>query len=174
MSRAGLRLFYALWPDEATRAALQTWQAQLPDGRAVVPANLHLTLVFLGQQPAAALPSLQALPSRYADFDCALTLDRLGCFRRQGVVWAGMRETPPAMDGLQRALRQAVVEQGVAVPEEHGAFVPHVTLVRNAATLPDMEREGKRPPIVWRARRVVLAESVVQPGGAVYRVLASS
>ena len=52
-----LRLFYALWPDQATRAALMRLQSGLA-GRRIAPGNLHLTLAFLGMQPSALLPQL--------------------------------------------------------------------------------------------------------------------
>ena len=81
------RLFFALWPDDATRAAFLALQGGLQGGRQVQPANLHLTLAFLGQQPAGLLPALRALPSRWADFDCLLQFDRLGYFSRPRIAW---------------------------------------------------------------------------------------
>ena len=43
------RLFYALWPDAAARAALAAWQASL-GGAPTRPDKLHLTLAFLGRR----------------------------------------------------------------------------------------------------------------------------
>ena len=57
------RLFCALWPDAATRAALENARSALfpLSGRPVEAANLHVTLVFLGAVDAARLPALIAL-----------------------------------------------------------------------------------------------------------------
>src|SRR5437667_76833 len=49
-----LRLFYALWPDAATRAALTRLQLAVR-GRNMRPENFHLTLAFLGEQPIRSL-----------------------------------------------------------------------------------------------------------------------
>ena len=48
------RLFFALWPDPAVRAALAgvTARLPLPRGRLTPPQNLHVTLVFLGAAAA--------------------------------------------------------------------------------------------------------------------------
>ncbi|MDH5265059.1 MAG: RNA 2',3'-cyclic phosphodiesterase, partial [Betaproteobacteria bacterium] len=56
------RLFFALWPDAAARAALADLAratANRYGGRAVPAANLHLTLVFLGEVDPARIAALR-------------------------------------------------------------------------------------------------------------------
>jgi 2'-5' RNA ligase len=162
------RLFYALWPDDAARAALFALQSQLSGGKPVPSANLHLTLAFLGQQSADLLPALRALPARWADFACELQFDTLGYFRRPKIAWAGMRVAPSALIALQKEVVSALETEGIVLPGEHDNFVPHVSLMRDAVA-PSI---GEIAPVAWRARGVVLVESVPQPGGSQYRILA--
>ena len=62
------RLFFALWPDDATRDALDRtgkWLHRHWGGRRMRADTLHLTLAFLGDTPAAArdafLPMIDAI-----------------------------------------------------------------------------------------------------------------
>jgi 2'-5' RNA ligase len=140
----------------------------LSGGRPVPASNLHLTLAFLGQQSDSLLPVLRAMPERWADFDCPLQFDRLGYFRGPRIAWAGMSNVPQALVALHGALAAALTEAGVKLGGEQDSFVPHVTLLRNA--LPPQQSEIT--PLVWRAQSVVLVESIAQPDGSQYRVLA--
>lgn len=161
------RLFFALWPDAAGRAALAQWQTRV-SGRLVPAANLHLTLAFLGQQAAAAVGPLTAiLRTLPAPPSLQLTLDCLGYFSGQRIVWAGMRTPPPALLTMQQALTAALAQAGFD-PATHGAFRPHVTLARHAAPPDD---DGACAPVLWRQTQLAL----VQSGGAdgLYQVLAA-
>lgn len=161
-----VRIFYALWPDDATRSALIKLQAPM-QGRITPAEDLHLTLVFLGTQAAASLPALQALMAKLPAAAITLKLDCLGYFPRNGVAWAGAQHVPDALAALNQALLAALAQQNIAV--DHSArFKPHITLARNApasAVAPDMA------PIIWRANHVALVQST---GSAPrYRLLAS-
>jgi 2'-5' RNA ligase len=162
-----LRLFFALWPDDATRTALMRLQAPMR-GRIIPYENLHMTLAFLGTQPAELLPTLKEILERLPPLTATLTVDRVGYFTRNRVAWAGMHEAPDALTGLQKALAQAITQRGIAFDNQH-AFKPHVTLARDAALPPDLAFE----PVVWRADKVALVQSATQREGAIYRVLAT-
>lgn len=159
-----MRLFYALWPDAATVAALQALQARV-HGRHVAPQNLHLTLAFLGEQPPAQLPLLHAILAQLPRTEFVLRLDRLGYFSKQRIVWAGSHETPAALHALQETLAQALDRHGIAW-DHRLTFKPHITLARNAGMQQDLPFE----PIFWQAGAAVLAHSQqgVQPS---YRLL---
>lgn len=162
------RLFFALWPDPASRAALARMQQQVA-GRAVPAANLHLTLAFLGRQPGAALAPLRQI---LAELDCpALTLniDCFGHFSGQRIAWAGMRAPPPALLALQAALVARLRLAGFE-PDAHGPFRPHVTLARQAPA-PELGCEPGCAPLLWPVRQLALLESGAADG--LYRVLAS-
>ena len=97
-----LRLFYALWPDDATASALQKLQAPMR-GRRTAYSNLHMTLAFLGNQPASLLSVLTDILMHLPSANISLTLDKLGYFPRNQIAWVGPREAPaPIADDRAR------------------------------------------------------------------------
>lgn len=166
------RLFYALWPDADTRAALEHLQQQLQlDGRATPAANFHITLAFLGEQPVASLPVLEDILAGVACPSLPLNIDCTGYFSRLRLAWLGMRHPPEELLNLHEGLLAELKAARIAIKPSPG-FRPHVTLARNTSAPPPMPGA----PIHWLADEVVLAESQVsqQPGqGALYRVIAT-
>lgn len=163
-----LRLFFALWPDDATRAALAGLQRGLR-GRLTAPENLHLTMAFLGARPAAIVPDLCAILDELPPRDVTLAIDRLGYFARSGIAWAGMREAPAALRDWQAELVGRLAAQGIANDREFG-FTPHVTLARSAAPISAEPVET----ILWPRPRLVLVRSETRPEGARYAVIAAA
>jgi 2'-5' RNA ligase len=160
-----LRLFYALWPDESTRTALTRLQASLA-GRMMHRQDLHITLAFLGQQPATLLPLLHAILRQLPQPDVRLQLDRIGYFPRSRIVWAGMDSVPDALSELHDELGLRLAENGIR-SVQHGSFTPHVTLARDAPA-PTM---SPLDPVQWHANRMVLVQSVNATQAERYRVL---
>lgn len=152
---SGHKLFFALWPDGDTRAALARLQALLP-GRAIAPAKLHLTLAFLGQQPAGALAPLLAILEGLAVPELLLKVDCLGYFQRPRIAWAGMTQVPGELVAMQAELMARLEAAGFS-PATHGEFKPHVTLAREAKTAP---QETPFEPVLWRASEAALVESM--------------
>lgn len=148
------KLFFALWPDEAARAALARLRPLAP-GRPIAPEKLHLTLAFLGQQPSTALPVLLGILGRLAAPELPLRIDCLGYFARPRIAWAGMTRPPAALAALQAAL-MAELEAAGFPPATHGEFKPHVTLAREAGTAP---ADAAFEAVDWRVREVALVES---------------
>lgn len=166
-----LRLFFALWPGQDTAAAL--WQLaqalrKTCGGRATLRDNLHLTLAFLGTvepgraQRLAQLGASVAAGAEAFDF----RLDRIGCWRRQRLVWAGSAAMPGAL--LLLAERLGAALQGGGFPLEHRAFKPHVTLLRDAGAVP---AAGAAGPYPWPVRELLLASSENGPRGPRYRAI---
>lgn len=160
-----MRLFFALWPDDATRAALMRLQSGL-SGRRTAYGNLHVTLAFLGRQPAAHLPVLRSMLHALPGREMMLEINRLGYFPRNRIAWAGMDRPPEALLELHRALAQALQAGGIAF-DAHGPFRPHITLVRNA----DAPEDKPFEPIHWMARDIALVQSDMQARGVAYRVM---
>src|SRR5690606_17510992 len=94
------RLFYALWPDEATAMRLSSLQAPL-GGRRTHASDFHLTLAFLGEQPPEALPALYGVLEDLHIPPLTLALDRYGAFARLQIAWAGMSAPPPELMQLR-------------------------------------------------------------------------
>jgi 2'-5' RNA ligase len=162
-----MRLFYALWPDDATRTELVQVQTNF-HGRLTRYENLHITLAFLGEQPASLLPDLKDILEHLPKSAMTLTLDRLGYFQKNRIAWAGMHNPPDALFTLQSELAQALLRRNVSF-DSRAAFKPHVTLARDATPPADMVFA----PITWQANQVALVQSKTQPDGVSYRVLAS-
>ena len=167
------RLFFALWPaaplvEELHRAALDG--ARRFGGRATTPATLHLTLAFLGDVVADRLPTLLAAVGEIHGPACEFTLDRLGFWAHNRILWAGSSNRSPQLAELAGQLCGHLRATGFLPPgNETRPFVPHITLVRKVgkppAELPPL------PPIIWSAREFVLVRSLLDERGATYQTL---
>lgn len=162
------RLFFALWPDDATRDALDRtgkWLHRHWGGRRMRADTLHLTLAFLGDTPVAArdafLPMIDAI--RAEPFE--LMLDRAGYWPHNRIGWLGCSGAPVKLAILAERLRAGLRASGV--PVDARPFVPHVTLLRNApgGSVPDCL------PVEWAVCDFVLVASRSGADGAHYTIL---
>jgi RNA 2',3'-cyclic 3'-phosphodiesterase len=160
------RLFYALWPDEATRQRLTQLQAPL-QGQKTHPDDLHLTLVFLGDRPADLLPVFQKILMGLPPIDTTLVLDHMGFFQHNKIVWAGTTAPPSALLQLQNTLAQELIRHQIPFEDDH-AFKAHITLARKA----DAPGEMPLDPIIWQADKIALVRSRANAKGARYEVVA--
>jgi len=163
-----LRLFFALWPDDATRDALNRtgkWLHQHWGGRRMRADTLHITLAFLGSTPTDQLDRLVACADCVHPEPFELILDQAGFWRHNRIGWLGASEIPLPHFELVRALNAAL--QVAGFPVDTRPHVPHVTLLRNTAG-------GAVPactPVRWRASDFVLVKSVTESDGAHYEVI---
>ncbi len=167
---SSLRLFFALWPDEAARAALLGLQRRLgqpPGARPVAPENLHLTMAFLGMQPAPLLADIEAILDRVTVPEMTLEVDRYGCFSRARIAWAGVWRPPPALAALHEDLMDTLRQCGIG-HDKASAFRPHISLLRNAVCESGPVDQG----FSWRAPSLALVQSTTTPAGPIYKVLA--
>lgn len=131
-----IRAFLALPLPEQLLSALRVQQFLLPLPRKLDPDSFHLTLVFLGEQPA---PLLEAAHERFAEVRVppfALSLKSLGIFggEKPRAAWAGVAPSEP-LSRLQAKLDHAARSAGI--PTESRRFTPHVTLGRFQPPPPD-------------------------------------
>lgn len=147
------RLFLALWPDKATCNALTAWQSAL-SGRKVPPENLHMTLVFLGEQPQGRIPELARLIASLPPFAIHLVLDKQGYFTRSKIAWAGTSRPPEALMQLCQILKTSLPDN-ILPPGRPLPFRPHITLARKSSR----PQHGEFSPVSWHASRLVLVES---------------
>ncbi len=163
-----LRLFFALWPDDATRTALShtgKWLHKHWDGRRMRADSLHLTLAFLGRTPVAHLEALTAGVAAIEADRFELTLDQPGHWNHNRIGWLGPSLPPAQLGELVAALNKAIQQSGVAFDAR--PHVPHVTLLRNTAggALPACE------PVHWPVNDFVLVSSRTETDGAYYDVI---
>jgi len=169
MQRSTLRLFFALWPEPGTKAALARIAelvARETGGRGVAADNIHLTLAFLGEQPDELVGALCALAAGIERAPFALLLDDIGYWRKAGLAWLGADAQCLELSDLQRDLAQRLAGAGIAL--EPRPFAPHITLARRIATI---VRRRLAPPIVWNVDSFSLVESKLGRQGARYGLL---
>ncbi len=149
------RLFLALWPDDGLRRQLAQRREALGavSGRAVPSHNLHLTLVFLGDQPTAELPRVVSAADRVATASFDLLLDRSGWFARARVAWLGGAPVEGGL-ALVGALAQALSQRAVSFDRRD--WRPHVTLWRRVVRQPCLREPV---PLTWPVREFSLIES---------------
>ncbi|MCT8469148.1 RNA 2',3'-cyclic phosphodiesterase [Chromohalobacter canadensis] len=165
------RLFFAAWPDDALRERLASLASRLQHhcgGRTPVADNLHLTLGFIGNVPAAETASLQTLTERLTLPAGEWTLDRYGYFRKPRLAWLGGPPTP-TLNLWHARLDDALKASGRPLPDWHD-YRPHITLLRHAEKAPPATLEA--PEWAWPLTRLTLVESILDGTRPVYRVLA--
>ena len=153
------RLFFALSCTAEQRRAIAQWRRalNLRSGRPVPPANFHLTLQFLGSVDVAQLPDICAAAAKVAVPDAPLkvTLDRLDCWRKSGVLVLGAEQPPAALLRLVYALEQAMLPFGLEDrPKE---YRPHLTLMRDCRI--EVPESPTPPDFTLRADHFTLYES---------------
>jgi RNA 2',3'-cyclic 3'-phosphodiesterase len=117
------------------RAAAQTAariRTQAP-GRYADPVLFHITLAFLGEHSADALPLIHSAMEAAARGQppVVITSGKLGFFgdRANAILWFGLGGEN-AMGLLNLRLRQALISRGISPGDER--FRPHITLARQA------------------------------------------
>jgi RNA 2',3'-cyclic 3'-phosphodiesterase len=131
------RLFVAIdLPKEVCWRLAQLLAAPPRGVRAVRPAQLHLTLHFLGDVADAARAALPEALARVSAGRFELGIRGTGVFPPRGrpsVLWAAVAESAP-LTALHAAILAALDSCGVEV--ERRPYVPHVTLARLTPAVP--------------------------------------
>lgn len=157
------RLFFALWPDAAMRRHLASVAAELGrDYRArwVRPQRYHLTLCFVAEDERFSPARMDRLAQAVACVHAPAFVwhpDRVASFpaRRPPCIVHASRDCAALLQ-LRAALRSALVDRGIRLPEER-RFRAHVTL---GYGLSGRIEPRALPVRDWRADAFVLLHSV--------------
>jgi|MudIll2142460700_1097286.scaffolds.fasta_scaffold163860_2 2'-5' RNA ligase len=178
-----MRLFVAVHLSQEIRERLALVQDRLRRAQAdvswVKPANLHITLKFLGETEPKRLerigPVLAEAARSAAPFSLAVA--GVGTFggRIPRVVWVGVREGAAPLEALAGAVENGLARLGF--PKEKRGFTPHFTLgrvrsPRNAESLLAAIRD--EPTELFGTvlvERFVLMQSELDPSGSIYTAL---
>ncbi|CAI8910442.1 RNA 2',3'-cyclic phosphodiesterase [Methylocaldum szegediense] len=165
-----LRLFFALWPDEAVRASLAQFVETLKQtttARWVEPENFHITLAFLGAVNEDQLPLVCRIGDGIDGQSFELTLDRIDFWPKREIVWLSPSSTPAALANLASGLTAELKQAGFVV--ENRPYRAHLTLARRAR--PGRISSGVLDdPIRWSEGSFCLIESHLSRMGSQYRV----
>jgi 2'-5' RNA ligase len=94
-----------------------------------------------------------------------LPLEQARHWRESNIVWAGPRETPPALKALFESLSVELYREEFIL--ERRPFAAHITLIRKA-------RAAKLPPLPaleWPVREFLLVRSSLSSKGSTYEPL---
>lgn len=146
----------------------------------VAGRNLHVTLKFLGEirpeRVAALGEALAGVAAGFPPFD--LDASGGGAFpgpRNPRVLWVGFREPLELVGKLQQNIENAL--SGAGFPREDRSFHPHITVGRVRGVLPPAWGDRFVQGLAGRdfgtvpVSSIVLFESRLSPGGAIYSVV---
>ncbi len=174
-----IRAFVGIDLPDAVRSALAVQQFLLPLPHKVDPAQMHLTLVFLGDCSEPALEAAHEAFATLRDRRFSLSLQGLGLFGgdRPRAAWAGVLPSAP-LGRLQSRVEHMARRAGC--PVETRKFVPHVTLGRFRPPPLAIAATLERAVVLgagfaagpFEVSDLVLWQSHLGPKGARYEVLA--
>ncbi len=125
-----LRLFVALPLPDGVIARLMIMSSGVPGAQWTEPANMHLTLCFIGEVEESVAEDIDALLAGITVPAFSLELAGVGTFgegTKARMLWAGVKPSA-ALLHLQAKVESAIVRAGL--PPETRKFAPHVTLAR--------------------------------------------
>lgn len=182
MSR--IRTFIAIDVDKAIRDRLILLQEKLArsgtEVKWVEAANLHVTLLFLGEvedRELAAICKAVAQGCQQAPFE--MVVEKVGCFphlRRPRVVWAGIGVGAQEISQIHDRIEGPLLDLG-CYRREARPYTPHITLGRvkndgsNQHLVTALAKETAWQGGQMQVREVHVMSSELTPDGPNYTVL---
>lgn len=176
--RENLRLFTAIALPAPVRDALAALAEPLPGVSWTRPAQLHVTLRFLGNVPRAKVDDTIARLAAIRVEPFVLPVEGVGAFPPKApprVLWVGTGRGHPRLHQLRQRLDDALLAAGV--PElDVRTFHAHVTVARCAATAAPalircMHRHENYTAPPFRVDAFDLCASELHPAGAVHTLV---
>ena len=163
------RLFFALWPDGATRAKIDRLNQSLICKRfkKAKADNLHVTLAFMGNVDETTEQAIRQCLSHITAKPITIIFDQLTSWSKASILCLTSSKPPQQIIDLVEQLIIVIGEWGVELDSR--PYTAHVTLARKALPNPTIILE----PIRWSAMSFSLVESVSTAEGVEYRVLES-
>jgi len=168
--RETARLFFAIRPDSAVRAALKRMArkvaASQQDGQCVKPENIHLTVLFLGDVELDRIDRLREIAGSVTAQTFSLSIQGTLFWKKNRIVMANVVHYPAALFALADALTTALIAAGFSC--EDRKYKPHITLIRNVGAHLPMQLEN---PIQWNVSDWLLLQSRLSSHGSCYTEL---
>jgi 2'-5' RNA ligase len=151
------------------------------DVKWVEPANLHVTLLFLGEVDEREVPAVCRVVAEGAQEQAPfmMSVETAGCFpnpRRPRVLWVGVGEGAQPLCALHDALEGPLLELGCYRREER-QYAPHITLGRVKSDRPtDSLGAALARQADWKGGEIAVREMLVMsseltPKGPVYTIM---
>ncbi|HKY03693.1 MAG TPA: RNA 2',3'-cyclic phosphodiesterase [Blastocatellia bacterium] len=147
----------------------------------VKPANIHLTLKFLGDVARARIDAAKAGLERAAAgvHPIEIEVGGAGCFpspRNPRVLWVGLASLPAELIRLHKRIEDELAREGFL--KEQSRFSPHLTIARlrspaNSAELAESLIARGFANEQFTASRIILMQSQLSAGGSIYTPLAA-
>ena len=180
-----VRAFIALEIPKEVRTLIAEIQERLRSAEASVkwvrPANIHLTIKFLGDVETAKLQAIAGKLEKLAKKSRSISLatSTIGVFpneRRPRVIWLGLDGDTESVTKLADVCNSEMLNLGFE--KEKRNFKPHLTLGRvkldkNLDELIDMISKGNLQIMNFNLERMHLIKSDLTPKGAIYENLYS-
>ncbi len=183
-SEKPLRLFIALTLSSQVQTELGSFMRTLMpiagnSMRWVDPANIHITLKFLGEVEPAKLKQISAEVGQIASASVPFEFRVCGtgvfpAWNRPRILWAGV-DAPPGLISLQSQIDLST--RAIGFPSEARAFSPHLTLGRVNEWITSTQLSSLRLKMdqakdkvfgTVRATQVTIFQSTLRPSGPVY------
>lgn len=170
MGKFPMRLFLAVDIPESVQDQISSLTCpELEQVRWTHSHQLHITLVFIGDQPQHRLDEIIEAVSEVEFTPFTLSLKKIGHFR-SGIIWLGVHENHQ-LQRLQKSLSHKIRSLGIKL--EQRKFIPHLTLGRCKKLTPEvLETVGQKGlgfETGFKVEAFQLKSSRLSPDGAVYQ-----
>lgn len=175
-----VRTFICIEIPDSIKQRIERLQEDLRPIKAQVswtkPANIHLTLKFLGNVEAPRIDRVHKAVERAAagigPFD--VEVEGAGCFpsaRNPRVLWIGLSRIPEALKQLSARIEDELARE--AFPAEKRKFSPHLTIgrvrePRNAGIVAEALIASGFASEAFEATEVIVMRSDLKPTGSIY------
>jgi len=135
-----IRAFFGIGLEGRDSSRITDWRDQTCtcEGKPVPPANLHITLAFIGDIKRTALEQIADGAERYFAMNAigggTLVLDTAGYWSKPGIFWIGPSQWPQTLNRLSQKLGHLSCAAGGK--RNNRPFQPHVTLNRRCRNPP--------------------------------------
>ena len=175
-----IRTFICIEIPEAVKERIADLQRELKeiDARVswVKPANIHLTVKFLGPVTPSRIAGIRQAVERAAG-SCnpfEIEVAGTGCFptpRNPKVLWVGLSQVPNQLQQLQQTIEGELA--GAGFPREPKRFSPHLTIgrvrsPRGASEVAERLIASAFDAQTFSATEVIVMRSDLKPSGSVY------
>ncbi|WP_020680404.1 RNA 2',3'-cyclic phosphodiesterase [Marinobacterium rhizophilum] len=166
-----MRLFVAIDLPDRLQDVIGRLQQPVRHLHWTAPERMHITLHFLGEQPAHRLEAIYSALEQIEFSPMNLRCEGVGQFA-SGVIWLGV-DPQPSLERLQHQIGGALRAAGI--PLQQRRFIPHITLGRCpsnrlSTVLEHVAARFYGQAFCFEADMFSLKSSQLRPAGALHHI----